>query len=134
LPSKSDARKRNLLGFAPAALKLLLDPKFRCAGCEIHREAAMRKHISANEDVVWRIKGNESYNISLNIADWQREADAKVGRLKLFEARMMKASPSDHFQPQFDRQGFANSRAGGASVDLGEGFDSWATLDSADFD
>lgn len=80
----------------------------------------MGQHVSANKNIVWRIKGGEAHDVSLDISKWQRDLDAEIRRLKFFEARLMHAAPGNRFKRELEREWCADARTGGPSVDLSE--------------
>src|SRR5471030_300561 len=94
--------------------------KFRNAGHEVHCQPAASEYVATNKNVVWRVKGGETCDISLNIEEWQRESDAEIRDLNRRQSRLMKFTPRDRLKFQMKSERLADAGAGGAGVNLGE--------------
>jgi len=102
------------------------------AGREINREAAAGKEITADKNIVWRIKGNETHDISLDITRWQRNSDPEIGCMDGGKARLVNFSPPNWLKVERRGQGFTDTGAGGPGVNLSESVDIWAADNVAD--
>ncbi len=108
------------------------DMKRRGAVSEIDDEAATSKDIATDKNVVWRIKGGESYDLSLDVAGWQRDSNTEEGSDDWWQPGLVSFGVPNIFKFQMQGQRFTdgcNSRSG---VDLRQGFDAWPPVDGAD--
>jgi hypothetical protein len=108
--------------------------KRRGAIGEINSQSATREEVAPDKNVVWRIKGAETHNLSLDIAAWQRDADAEEWRRNRGKPRVVSFSPPSWQKIKSGGQRFADACSGRAGIDLREGFDSWPSIDCADGD
>jgi hypothetical protein len=90
---------------------------------EIDGEAAKGKNITPYQNVVWRLKGGESYDFDLDVAGWQRDSDTEERKHGWGKPRLVSFGMPNLFKFQLNGQRHANRRCGSSGVDLREHFD-----------
>jgi hypothetical protein len=70
---------------------------------EINGETARGKKIPADQEIVWRIKGGETHDLSLDISAWQSDPSAEQGSGNGGKRWLMNFSPPDWLEVEFPR-------------------------------
>ena len=90
------------------------------AAREINNQAALRQNIPPNKNVVWRVKGGQSYNLQLNIGGGQCEADHVVTGANGLAPCFSDFSRSEGFEFEFFDELGADASPVSAGVDLSQ--------------